>query len=151
MSDPDSNPRPILFRRTPRNLDRMRLRRFAARLAQEVKTGTFCALVSDDRELRRLNRNFRGKDFPTDVLSFPSDGKSSYLGDIAISVDRAAESAGTYGHSVEEEVQILLLHGLLHLLGMDHETDQGEMARAEAEWRARIGLPPALSERSILK
>jgi probable rRNA maturation factor len=100
-------------------------------------------LVTTDAELRRLNREFRGKDYGTDVLSFPSgDG-----GEIAISWDRAEMQAGEMGHSVDDELRILMLHGLLHLTGMDHETDHGEMCNAESKWRKKLGLPAGLIER----
>jgi len=68
-------------------------------------------------------------------------------GEIAISLDRAAAQAAEHGHSIDEEVRILMLHGALHLTGMDHETDAGEMARAETRWRKRLGLPCGLIER----
>jgi len=99
-------------------------------------------LITDDLELRALNRKFLRKDYPTDILSFPASNE------IAISLDRAAAQAAAYGHSVEEELRILMLHGLLHLSGMDHEIDAGEMARAEARWRKRLKLPPGLVERT---
>ena len=101
--------------------------------------GVAC-LITSDAELRRLNHKFRGKDYPTDVLSFPPD-------DIAISFDRAAAQAAELGHGVEDELRVLMLHGLLHLAGMDHETDRGAMARAEIRWRKRLGLPSGLIER----
>jgi probable rRNA maturation factor len=91
--------------------------------------------------LRRLNREFRGEDYATDVLSFPPE-------DIAISFDRAGAQADELGHSLEDELRILMLHGLLHLAGMDHETDSGEMARVELRWRQRLGLPVGLIERA---
>jgi len=106
--------------------------------------------------LRRLNREFLGKDYPTDVLSFPGPwppapgsrlAPGPRLGDIAISFPRARAQAGAFGHSPGQEVQILMLHGLLHLLGMDHTTDGGRMARAEKRWRGRLGLPNGLIER----
>jgi probable rRNA maturation factor len=98
-------------------------------------------LIAADKDLRALNRKFRGKDDATDVLSFPPD-------DIAISFDRAAAQAAEMQHSVEDEVRILMLHGLLHLAGMDHDTDKGAMARSEARWRKRLGLPSGLIERA---
>jgi probable rRNA maturation factor len=104
-------------------------------------------LLTDDRELQALNRNFRHNDSPTDVLSFPFSGGASG-GELAISLDRAAEQAAGFGHAVEDELRILMLHGLLHLAGMDHETDRGQMARAEARWRKRLKLPPGLTERA---
>ena len=103
-------------------------------------------LITTDRELRGLNRRFRRKDRSTDVLSFPSLLKGE-LGEIAISLDRASEQARSLGHGVEEELRILMLHGILHLNGMDHETDAGDMARAERRWRKRLGLPAGLIER----
>jgi probable rRNA maturation factor len=102
--------------------------------------GVTC-LITTDKELRSLNRKFRGKDYATDVLSFPAE-------DIAISFDRAAAQAAERGHTVEDELRILILHGLLHLAGMDHETDAGAMARAEVKWRKRLGLPTGLIERA---
>ncbi|HYU35808.1 MAG TPA: rRNA maturation RNase YbeY [Thermoanaerobaculia bacterium] len=88
-----------------------------------------------DRELRRVNRHYRGKDKPTDVLSFP--GEEGYLGDILISVPAARRQAASAGHPVERELKVLLLHGILHCLGHDHETDQGEMERLERRLRRR--------------
>jgi probable rRNA maturation factor len=82
------------------------------------------------------------------VLSFPAPPSPDYLGEIAISWERAAEQAARYGHSAEQEIAILMLHGVLHLAGYDHETDRGRMARAESAWRRRLGLPDGLIERS---
>ncbi|HXG35038.1 MAG TPA: rRNA maturation RNase YbeY [Bryobacteraceae bacterium] len=139
---------PLLFRGR-RRLPRQALRAFARRLEETVAGGQrFTCLLATDRELRDLNRRFLGRDEPTDVLSFPQPGRTGWLGDIAISVDRAAEQARRFGHSPAEEIQILMLHGVLHLLGMDHESDRGRMARAERAWRKRLGLPQALTERS---
>jgi metalloprotein, YbeY/UPF0054 family len=145
MSPGDSSP--LLYLRTPRDLKRGELRKFADLLRREVAQGkAFFCLLTDDRELRRLNRDFLGKDYPTDVLSFPAlDGEA--LGEMAISVQRAAEQAREFGHDRETEIRILMLHGLLHLLGMDHETDRGQMARAEARWRKKFDLPDGLIER----
>ncbi|MFN3324576.1 MAG: rRNA maturation RNase YbeY [Bryobacteraceae bacterium] len=137
----------LLFRRTPRTLRRGELRQFARALRDEVAEGRgFTCLIADDRELRRLNSSFLGKDYATDVLSFPSPGSES-LGDIAISTERAGEQAAEFGHDVETEIKILMLHGVLHLLGMDHERDRGRMAKVEAAWRRRLGLPTGLIER----
>jgi probable rRNA maturation factor len=102
-----------------------------------------------------LNREFRGQDAATDVLSFPAgplpDGRGSeiMLGDLAISLPRARAQAAALGHNLELELQILMLHGVLHLAGMDHETDSGRMARAEKRWRLRFGLPSGLIERGM--
>jgi probable rRNA maturation factor len=143
----------IVFRATsqhsiPRDLLRRKLDRFAAELRRRV-TGRrpFCCLIADDAELRRLNSEFRGKDAPTDVLSFPSGSAEGPLGDLAISLDRAAAQAGEFGHPLSTEVRTLMLHGVLHLLGMDHERDGGRMAREELKWRREFGLPAGLIER----
>jgi probable rRNA maturation factor len=144
----ESSEGPLLFRRVPAGLPRAELRVFARRLTEAVAPGgSFLCLFTDDRELRRLNRQFLGKDQPTDVLSFPEPGPDGFLGEIAISVERAAEQARRLGHSLAEELKILMLHGLLHLTGMDHETDGGRMARREKALRRRFGLPAALTER----
>ena len=92
---------------------------------------------------RDLNRRFRRKNKPTDVLSFPRPSG----GDIAISADIARENAARYGHSVAAELKILVLHGLLHLAGYDHESDNGRMARAEARLRSQLKLPASLIDR----
>ena len=148
MSPDDST---LVFRRIPRRLDRKILRRVAERLEAEVTAGRkFRCLLTDDRELKRLNREFLGKDYPTDVLSFPEAGSGSpFIGEMAISIDRAAEQADEFGHTLEDEVAILMLHGVLHLIGMDHERDRGRMRRTETLWRKRLGLPRGLIERTL--
>lgn len=106
--------------------------------------GAVDVLIADNRRLRELNRRFRGKNEPTDVLSFPhAEG-----GDIAISADIALENAGRYGHSGPVELKILILHGMLHLAGHDHENDDGQMARIEARLRAQLKLPSSLIGRA---
>jgi len=105
-------------------------------------------VIAGDAELRRLNKRFRGKNSTTDVLSFPSAGGNVFAGDVAISADRARAQATEHGHSIDDELRILMLHGALHLKGMDHETDSGKMARAETRWRKRLGLPSGLIERT---
>ena len=107
----------------------------------------FSCLITDDSELRQLNRAFLGHDCPTDVLSFPTVLGGAQLGEIAISLERAEEQAGAYGHACLDELRLLMLHGVLHLTGMDHETDKGEMARAERKWRMELGLPSGLISR----
>lgn len=137
-----------MFRRAPAGLPRAELRAFARRLIDAVAPGaSFLCLFTGDRELRRLNRQFLGKDEPTDVLSFPEPGPDGFLGEIAISVQRAAAQARQLGHSLTDELKVLMLHGLLHLTGMDHETDRGRMARREKALRRKLGLPAALTER----
>jgi len=99
--------------------------------------GEVAVLMSDDRRLRRLNREFRGKDIV-----------NGHAGDLAISIETAARQAREQGHSLRDELRVLLLHGILHLAGMDHETDRGEMAEREAELRRRFGLPNGLIARA---
>jgi probable rRNA maturation factor len=111
--------------------------------------GEVDVLLADDATLRRLNKTFRGKNKSTDVLSFPAaENDQEIAGDLAISLETAARQAATYGHSLRDEVCILLLHGLLHLSGLDHETDQGEMATREAALRSQLRLPTTLIERA---
>jgi len=107
-------------------------------------------LVTTNKELKELNHRFRGKDQPTDVLSFPAlpGLKPRYAGDIAISAEIAAHNARTLGHSAAEEVKILALHGILHLRGYDHERDRGKMARREEKLRRQLRLPIGLIERT---
>lgn len=105
-------------------------------------------LVTGNREMRALNARFRGKKSATDVLSFPAVGLArDFAGDIAISVDIAARNARILGHSLANEVKILVLHGVLHLSGYDHEQDDGQMAKTEQRLRKRLGLPSGLIER----
>jgi probable rRNA maturation factor len=139
----------VTFRRVPASLRPAAIARFARLLQKQVSQGRpFGVLITGDAELRRLNREFRGKDEATDVLSFPAGpDAAATLGDIAISLGRARAQAREYDHTLEAEVRILLLHGVLHLLGHDHETDTGQMARAEKRWRAKLGLPDGLIER----
>jgi probable rRNA maturation factor len=149
----------LLFQVDTPGLSRRALRAFLKRLEQEVGQGRgFCCLIASDAELQRLNREFRKRDYATDVLSFPSEKHGSQAnvgqtlssansGEIAISYDAAQRQSAEYGHSVEQEIKILMLHGLLHLLGMDHETDHGRMLTAERNWRIRLGLPAGLIER----
>jgi probable rRNA maturation factor len=120
-----------------------------ARLAVGL-TGQVEVLLADDPTLRRLNKSFRGKNKPTDVLSFPTPDEiaGTHAGDLAISLETAARQAATYGHSLHDEVRILLLHGLLHLSGLDHETDNGEMAAREATLRSKLKLSNTLIERT---
>lgn len=132
----------ITYRRKPATLDLAGLESFAETLRDRVARGTpFHCRVTNDAELHALNQQFLGKDYPTDVLSFPSEG------DIAISLQRARAQAKQWNHSAEDEIRVLLLHGVLHLQGMDHERDNGEMKRAEARWRRKLGLPNSLVAR----
>jgi probable rRNA maturation factor len=145
MPSPDDNL--VSFRGVPAALRPPACARFARLLRDRVSKGRdFHCLITTDAELRRLNRDFLGLDYPTDVLSFPAGGGNG-LGDLAISLPRARAQARRFGHTVREEIRILMLHGLLHLMGMDHESDGGRMARAEKRWRVILGLPGGLIER----
>lgn len=124
------------------------LEAFAETLRLRVAKGkAFHCRITNDDELRGLNLRFRGKDYPTDVLSFLLEGDADSLGDIAISLNHARAQAKQYGHGPLDEIRILLLHGVLHLRGMDHETDSGRMAGAETTWRKKLGLPNSLIAR----
>ncbi|MBV9760103.1 MAG: rRNA maturation RNase YbeY [Acidobacteriaceae bacterium] len=144
----------VLFGAIPKDLDLSRadkrvLRQFVRNLRHRVTGGSaFTCLITDDEELRRLNREFLGRDYPTDVLSFPGASDSGSLGDIAISSERAKEQALEFGHGRLDEIRVLILHGVLHLTGMDHERDGGEMDRAERRWRAEFDLPSTLIARA---
>jgi probable rRNA maturation factor len=116
--------------------------------------GSVSVLLTGDAEIQRLNREFRGKNKPTDVLSFPSGNgftRARVAGDLAISVETAAREAERRGHSLELELRVLLLHGVLHLAGFDHETDSGEMARKENLLRKKLGLAQNLIARVALE
>lgn len=102
--------------------------------------GTLALRLVGDRTMGRLNRDFRGRTGTTDVLSFPgaASPEGAHLGDIVISVPRASRQAGERGHAVAREIRLLALHGVLHCLGHDHETDRGEMERLERRLRRRF-------------
>jgi probable rRNA maturation factor len=140
----------ILQKRVP-GLTEDTLDRFVTRAKRGTGLrGSVTVLVTTSRELRRLNQRFRGKDTPTDVLSFPPVhlAAKGFAGDVAISADIAAQNARRLGHSAAEEIKILALHGVLHLSGYDHETDKGTMARREERLRKQLGLPVGLIERN---
>jgi probable rRNA maturation factor len=126
------------------------LARFVARARRAVGLrGAVTVMITRDREMRLLNKQFRKKDYPTDVLSFPAVPSGRALaGDVAISSQIAARNAKAFGHSTEQEIKILILHGILHLAGYDHEHDQGEMQRKEIRLRQDLGLPVSLIERA---
>ena len=130
-------------------LNEAALARFVLRAGRAVGLeGSLTVLGTSDREMQSLNRRFRGKNATTDVLSFPPfPFAEAFAGDIAISLDLAGRNARRLGHSLADEVRILVLHGILHLAGYDHEGDNGEMAARESELRRRLGLPEALIER----
>ena len=121
---------------------------FLSELSKREAPGREVAvLVASDAFVRETNARFRGKSTSTDVLSFP-DGEDGRLGDILISAARAERQARDYGHSVETEVKTLILHGFLHLLGYDHETDSGQMRAKERRLRRKLGLEQGMIERA---
>ena len=114
--------------------------------------GDFSVLLTGDEQLRAMNLQFRGVDKPTDVLSFPASTEAANCGqggDLAISLETAAIQAADHGHTVQMEVKVLILHGLLHLAGYDHERDRGQMRRRETLLRKQFALPSGLVERTL--
>lgn len=131
------------------------LSHFLARAQAAVRLrGQVTVLLTTDAALRSLNRRFRGKNKPTDVLSFPAESLQNVkaaervAGDLAISVETAQKQASGEGHTLAIELKVLILHGLLHLAGYDHEQDAGQMLRRERGLRMRLGLPLGLIERT---
>ena len=137
----------VVSRQRRRQMDCERWQVFGEKALKAIgKTGhdATIAFVSDP-QIKILNKRFRGQGKPTDVLSFPSDNEfpetsQPSLGDIAISVDRAESQAVENGLTFEKEIAQLILHGLLHLSGYDHETDKGEMNRLELRLRRQLGI-----------
>jgi probable rRNA maturation factor len=147
---------PAIQAKFGRALRRRALTAFLVQAATAVKlAGEVSVLFTTDARIRRLNRQFRHKDKPTDVLSFPAppplDGQPTLAGDLAISVPTAARQAKDAGHALSIELEVLLLHGLLHLAGYDHEADTGQMARRETILRKKLGLASGLIERSSIR
>ncbi|MGO4211278.1 rRNA maturation RNase YbeY [Terriglobus sp. 2YAB30_2] len=130
-------------------INRTRLSRYLLRARRATcLEGQVDVLLTDDKTVKRLNRDFRGKNKATDVLSFPAgDFAEGIVGDLAVSLDTASKQAKRFGLTLEDEIKTLLLHGLLHLAGYDHETDNGEMAAEETRLRAKLRLPSSLIAR----
>ena len=163
--DPDPRPRSSAFRpasawrRAPipwaeRIPTASTLKRFLAEAQVAVRLkGEVSVLLTTDAAIRKLNHQFRGINKPTDVLSFPAEGigAEEIAGDLAISVDTARRQAAEQGHALACELKVLILHGLLHLAGYDHESDDGKMARRERRLRAELGLPAGLIERAATR
>ncbi len=148
----------IINRQSQFELDLPSLRAYEHQVKSVMELGTrdFNVCFVSDEEISRMNFVYRGKATPTDVLSFPWEGEGesgpeeaasgefqNFLGDIVISVATADRNARAEGHSTEEEIRMLILHGVLHLLGYDHETDHGEMKSLELSLRERLNPPPA--------
>jgi probable rRNA maturation factor len=167
LLDPDLDPDPSLHAKLPRRStgpaqsaqlrnERIPNTRMLALFLREAQAavklrGQVTVLLTTDAAIRRLNRQFRGKNKATDVLSFPADapGPLKIAGDVAISIPMASRQASERGHSLGIEIKVLMLHGLLHLAGYDHEADSGEMARREHKLRAILRLPRGLIERTM--
>jgi probable rRNA maturation factor len=133
----------VLNRQRRQRIDAARLRRVLRKAGRVLRaSGEVSVVLAGDGLLRRLNREYRGKDRPTEVLSFPGAGGEEGLGDVVISVPTAARNARRLGHSVPRELDILALHGFLHVLGHDHETDDGAMDRLEQRLRRDLGGRP---------
>jgi probable rRNA maturation factor len=142
----------VIFEKKIADLNEEMLSRFISRARKAAGLrGLVNVLVTSDAEMRQLNTRFRGKNTTTDVLSFPAEsrahGKIEFAGEIAISAPIAVQNAKRLGHSATLEIKVLVLHGILHLAGLDHERDNGEMARKEAKLRQALNLPVALTER----
>jgi probable rRNA maturation factor len=143
----------VILRKRIAGLGPATLERFVLRARRAVRLRhTVNVLVTNNLEMRELNRQFRGADKPTDVLSFPSlvaTGRQSrrLAGEVAISAEIARDNAKRLGHSLADEVKILALHGILHLAGFDHEHDKGEMAHKETILRRQLKLETGLIER----
>jgi len=126
-------------RQRRRPLNRARLSRVLRGAAAGLRVeGELCLVLAGERSLKRLNGRYRGKDRPTDVLSFVGPGGAEGLGDVVISVPAAERNARLLGRSLAQELDVLALHGFLHVLGYDHETDDGTMDRLERRLRRRL-------------
>jgi probable rRNA maturation factor len=138
----------ILERRKTKDLSRLALARFANKAQRAAGlSGQVNILLTGNAEIQRLNQQFRRQDKPTDVLSFPSV-QPLEAGDIAISLRTARAQASAIGHDLFTEVKVLILHGMLHLAGHDHESDRGQMRKLEQKLRTELKLPAGLIERT---
>jgi probable rRNA maturation factor len=129
----------LLNRQRRRRVRPDRLRRLLEDAARSLGVSGEVALVlTRDPAVRELNARYRGRDKPTDVLSFPGPGGEAGLGDIVVSVDTAERNARRLGRTLQRELDVLALHGFLHVLGYDHETDDGTMDRLERRLRRKL-------------
>lgn len=141
----------VVLRKKLPGVSERALSRFLTRAERAVGlSGEVNVLVTSSREVRALNRRYRGQDKRTDVLSFPPlpTLANDFAGDVAISADIAAQNSRMLGHAAAEEIKILMLHGMIHLAGYDHEKDNGQMARKEDRLRRALGLPGSLIARN---
>jgi len=141
----------ILFEASARGLNSKSLLTFVNSACRAAGLrGSVSVLISNSLRLRELNFRHRAKNAATDVLSFPTgELRNGWAGDIVISRDIAAANARALGHSLSKEIRILILHGILHLAGYDHEKDHGEMEQKEAALRKKMGLPTGLIQRTL--
>jgi len=129
----------LVNRQRTRAVRPARLRRVLRAAARDLGvSGELALVLAGDRALRALNARYRGKDKPTDVLSFPGPGGAEGLGDVIISLPTAARNARALGRTLPQELDVLALHGFLHVLGYDHETDDGTMDRLERRLRRKL-------------
>ena len=143
----------VIFQKRIPDLSELALNRFVARARRAARLkGAVNVLVTSSREMKSLNHRFRQKNKPTDVLSFPADPQiqKNFAGDIAVSAEIAVQNARALQHSPAEEIKILVLHGLLHLRGYDHECDNGQMVKLENQLREKLNLPVGLIERTVI-
>jgi probable rRNA maturation factor len=141
----------IIIRKAAPGISEPALARFALRARKAAGLrGQVNVVLTSSRDIRALNRRFRGKDEPTDVLSFPPVPvvADACAGDIVISTDIACRNARFYQHALAQELKILIVHGMLHLAGYDHESDRGGMARQEERLRRELGLSNGLIGRT---
>jgi probable rRNA maturation factor len=144
----------VIFQKRVADLTELALSRFVARARRAVGLqGAVNVLLTSSAEMKSMNRRFRGKDQVTDVLSFPAEpgAQRQFAGEIAIAAEIATRNALALGHAPGDEVKILVLHGILHLRGYDHECDNGQMARREKQMRAKLHLPIGLIERAVIE
>ena len=142
----------VEIRKAVAGLNPARLERFGSDAQRAVGLrGEVGVVLTSNAEMKRMNGWFRGKQKATDVLSFIAENIRGYAGDISISADIAKVNAKRLGHPAEDEVKVLLLHGMLHLAGYDHDEDDGEMAKKEQQLRNQLGLPITLIERARTK
>jgi probable rRNA maturation factor len=146
MADPDSRLRVTIVDGQGRAVRAPGVARWLQRVAPRRAAGELTIALVSDARIRILNRTYRRKDRSTDVLSFPGEG--AYLGDIAIARGVAERQAKRAGHALGTELRVLALHGLLHLIGYDHEQDSGQMRRLERRLRRKGGLREGLIERA---
>jgi len=120
------------------------------KIAKSITDKDFELIIVDNETIAKINKEYRNIDKPTDVLSFPLEALENMpIGSIIISADKVREKSKEFGHSIEDEFKLLLIHGLLHLIGYDHEIDNGEMREKEEEIIKKFNLPDSLIVRNL--